>query len=222
MLFPSTATFSAQEEITCHRKVRIRLVSRQPLLGSETICKVRDFSWFSIYRSYVPLLWKPPSRSIEVGTWQDFQGHVREAVDHPALKVPAMRVIYVQLERLGSFSMGSWALPFLGLWNTFRTWGGLSLSACGTGAMLILRQKREGLGALFAASPSRPMHFKTISQMFSCWVRINISFCLYSTTENPHAVLSSHGWALGLLIIVWWTRKSKRNEDSNMTEIQLN
>lgn len=107
MLFPSTATFSAQEEITCHRKVRTRLVSRQPLLGSETICKVRDFSCFSIYRSYVPLLWKPPSRSIEVGTWQDFQGHVREAVDHPALKVPAMRVIYVQLERLGSFSMGS-------------------------------------------------------------------------------------------------------------------
>lgn len=138
-----------------------------------------------------------------------------------SLESHSNKVTYIQLKRLGNFPMGYCAFPTLGEAPSEHVENS-NPAPGGKGAPLILRQKKEGLRASFVQSPSMPLPFKTSDQMFSCWVQINISFCLYSIAENPHAALSSRGWALGVLLIVWSTRKSKRNRDGNMTEIQLN
>lgn len=130
-------------------------------------------------------------------TWDSLSGFLRDlSVDNPAVKVTARRVIYIQLERLGSFSIGYCVLAILGLWNTFRACGGLSPRTCGK-----LRQKREEAGAFFAPSPCMFMHLTTHVHMFSCWVQINLSFVHIVLLRVPTLLSSSQIWALGLLLL---------------------
>lgn len=107
--------------------------------------------------------------------------------DNPALKVTAIRVIDIQLERLKRKLFYGLLSP-----SYFRIVKHPQTMSQNLWEIDILRQKREELVAFFAPSPSMLVHLITSVRMFSCRVQVNLSSVCTALLRIAVLLSSSH------------------------------